>query len=225
MSAVSIQKSRVLAILMEQDSYFTEYGLKRDYEEAFDGSVDEAEFKKIVAQLTGNDTLIDFDVESDGLDGVIIDHDEHGQLNSDDYTIIGAGTFLALGPAFPVALHQDLSSVSEAAADGSLSETLRLLSLLPIDSSQWTGLPKGFRFTPEVQKKVVNILEMARHEVGKLELTNAEAAKASAYIDCALVMAQLPEPEPDVVALLIKRLLIVVGVIGIFADLKGIFGQ
>jgi hypothetical protein len=220
---VSVQKSRVLALLMEQDSYFTEFGLQRDYEDAYGSSVDEAEFKKIVWQLTTNDTLIGFDVESDGLDGVLFDHNEYGQLDQDDFTIIGTDTYFAMGPAFPVALHQDLLAVSEAATEGGLSEALRLMSLLPVDSSQWTGLPKGFRFTPEVQRKIVNILEQARNQVSGLGLTNTEAAKVSAYIDCALILAQLPEPEPDVVALLIKRLLVVVGAIGFFADLKGIF--
>jgi hypothetical protein len=223
MTAMNVQKSRVLALLMEQDSYFTEYGLRREYEEAFASPVDEAEFKKIVSQLTGNDTLIGFDVEEDGLDGVLIDHNEHGPLESSDYSIIGADTYLAMGPAFPVALHQNLSAVSEAAADGGLSESLRLISLLPVDSSQWTGLPTGFRFTPEMQNKVVDILQKAHRQVSTLGLTNAEAAKATAYIDCALMMAQLPEPEPDLVALLVKRLLVVVGAIGFFADLKGIF--
>jgi hypothetical protein len=220
---VTVRKSRLLAVLMEQDSYFTEYGLRRDYQQNF-GKVDEAEFKKLVSQLQGNDTLITFDLEEDGMDGILIDHNEHGQLASGDYTIIGAETYLSIGPAFPVALNQDLAAVAEAAAEAGLSETLRLISLLPVDSSGWTGLPKGFRFTPEVQARVINILEMARAQISTMELSNAECAKASAYIDCALTLTQLPEPEPDLIALLVKRLLIVVGAIGFFADLKEIFG-
>jgi hypothetical protein len=208
---------------MEQDSYFTQYGLKHDYEKAFGEVADEEEFKKLVWQLQSNDTLISFDVETDGLDGVLVDHPEHGQVSIDECTIIGAETYLAIGPAFPVALQQDLTAVSESAAEGGLPEALRLIGLLPADSSRWTGLPVGLRFTPAVQSKVVHALEKARAQLTTIELTNAECAKASAYIDCALMMAQLPEPEPDLVALLIKRFLVVVGALGVFADLNSLF--
>jgi hypothetical protein len=216
-------KSKMLAVLMEQDSYFTQFGLIHDYTTAFGADDGEAEIKRLISDFESDATLIGFDVESDGMDGILIDHNEHGQLDPNDYDVIGAANYLSIGPAFPIVVHQELNSISEAAVVGGFSETLRLLALLPVDSSGWTGTTSNLRFTPEIQTKIVAVLEHARLELNDYSLSNVEAKKASAYIDCALIMAQLPEPEPDLVALLIKRLLVIVGFVGVFADFKEIF--
>ena len=212
-----------MALLLEQDSFFTDYGIRADYEKSFGAVDDEDAFKRSLYELTSNDTMIAFDVEDDGLDGVYVDHEKHGTIDLSECSIMGTDRYYSIGPAFPVALHADLGAISEAAVDGGLSEAFRMISMLPVDSSAWTGISKDFRFTAEVQTKLVSTLEIARNQISTLQLSNVEAARAKAYIDCALMLADLPDPEPDVIAMLIKRLLLVVGAVGVFADLKGIF--
>ena len=216
-------RSKMLAVLMEQDSYFTQFGLIHDYTKAFGAGDGEADIKRLISDLESDATLIGFDVESDGMDGILIDHNEYGQLDPNDCDIVGAQNYLSIGPAFPIAVHHELNSISEAAVAGGFSEALRLLALLPINSSGWSGTPSSLRLTPEIQTKIVMVLERARLELNDYSFSNVEAKTASAYIDCALIMAQLPDPEPDIVALLIKRLLIIVGFVGVFADFKEIF--
>ncbi|WP_141395752.1 hypothetical protein [Sphingomonas spermidinifaciens] len=214
-------KARLLAMLLEQDSFFTDFGLKRDFEQAF-GEPNSQEYSTTLAALKANDTIIAFDVEADGLDGVILDHPDHGQIDLKECSPITVDTFFAIGPSFAVEMHQDLYSVSEAAADGGLSEALRLIKLLPIDSSKWTGEHRALRFTPQVQSKLLLILERARAEVAQLQLSNAEAARVAAYVESAQLLAELPDPEPDLIRLLVQRILLIVGVVGFAGDLKGL---
>ncbi len=216
-------KARLLAALLEQDSFFTEYGLNRDFEQAFGRSgVQVEEFKAAFRSLESNGSLVAFNLESDGLDGVVLDHDDHGPISGQDFSVLSAEIYYALGSAFPVELQDNLSEVSEAAIDGGFSEAIRLLKMLPVDSSRWTGMSPVLRFSPVVQSKTIEILQRARSSVSNLSLTNSEAAKVAAYIDSALLLADLPDPEPDLVRIMVKRIALIVGMIGFVADLKSL---
>jgi hypothetical protein len=220
---MSVSQVKLSALILEQDSFFTEFGLRSEYEKAFE-AVSEEDFRKSCNDMVTNGALIQFDVENDGMDGVLIDHEEHGQLESQDFHIVGADTYLAVGPHFVPLVQQDSAAIAKEASSGGLAQALQILGMLPIDSSKWTGLDGKLRFTPEVQAQTIELLQRAQTQVSTLGLSNVDAAKATAYIECALMLAQLPEPEPDIIALLIKRLLIVIGTVSFAADLRGLFG-
>jgi len=216
-------RARLLAALLEQDSFFTEYGLKRDFEQAFGvNGVQADEFKAAFRSLESNGSLVAFNLESDGLDGVVLDHHDHGPISGQDFSVLSAEIYYALGSAFPVELQDNLSEVSEAAIDGGFSEAIRLIKMLPVDSSRWTGMSPVLRLSPVVQSKTIEILQRARSSVLQLSLTNSEAAKVAAYIDSALLLADLPDPEPDLVRIMVKRIALIVGMIGFVADLKSL---
>jgi hypothetical protein len=213
----------VFAVLLEQDSFFLENSLFSEMKEVIP-DLTEGDFNEIFSELDSDGTLVAFDVEEDGLDGVLIDHEDHGSLKSEDLFIIGASIQYSLGAAFPIKLFPIRHEVAEAAFGAGLKEASRLLSLLPIDSSSWTGVQPDFRFDDASKSKVIDLIKSARKYLEGSALSNADHAKADAYLDCALRLAELPEPEPDFIAEFIKRALIVMGLVGWIADLKALFG-
>jgi hypothetical protein len=221
---VSTIKNRLLLLYLEDPALKTDDNLHKKYKAVFGENDNGQEVYQTIQDLSQHDILIDFDPEFEAFnDFISLTHKEHGDIDLCDIEISGMDSFLALGPKSIVAVIENADELAETAVEMGFSKALAHLKNLPIDAGKWTGLPTGFRFTKEVQTRVVHILKKAQIELDCLVLTNEERAKASAYIDCALVMAQLPDPEPDIVALMIQRLLILVGLVGFFADLKGIF--
>ena len=217
-------KNRLLLLFLEDTKLFTDDALLKRYKEAYGDNGDGAEAYEAIQELSRHDELVEFDPEYEAFnDFISVTHKEFGDIEFSDLDIQGMDSFLALGPKSVATIIENADGLAEFATDAGLSKALMYLKNLPVDASNWTGLPKGFTFTKEVQQKVIVALENARVELEGLSLSNAQHAKASAYIDCALIMAQAPDPEPDVVAFLIKRLWMVLAGVGLLADLKGIF--
>jgi hypothetical protein len=217
-------KNRLLLLFLEEPKLYTDDSLLKKYREVYGDSWNGHEVYESIQELSRHDQLADFDPEFEAFnDFISVTHKEHGDIEFGDLEIQGMDSFMALGPKSIVTIIENANELAEFAAESGLTKALAHLKNMPIDASKWTGLPTGFKFTKQVQLKVVEALNKARSELVGLGLSNAEHAKASAYIDCALIMAALPDPEPDIIALLIKRFLAIFAVVGVFADLKGIF--
>jgi hypothetical protein len=209
---------------MEQDSYFQKDRIRDEFKNAFPDLTDE-DFGRAWSSFEGDGSLVGFDVESDGLDGALFEHEEHGTLNMNDMFILGTDEiYFGIGSAFPVRLYEMKSAVTEVAIDAGFSDAARMLSLLPIDSSSWTGISASFKFDDVAKSKVITLIDKARMELAKSPLTNAQHSKADAYLECALLMTEQDDPDADIIVVLIRRALALVTAIGLVADLKSIFG-
>jgi len=216
-------EAQFLAVLMEQDSFFTDYSLRKELKEAFPTFSDE-EYNAIFRDFESDGTLIAFDLENDGLVGESFDHDDHGQIEAQELSLLSGGTyFYSLGTAFPIRLHSQRSAVLQAALDGGLSEAARLLSNLPFDASTWTGRVEKLSFDAKAKSKFVALIKEARSCLDAAELNNLEYSKASAYLDCALLLAEQPEPDADLLAELVRRAIQLIGALSLMADLKSLF--
>ena len=202
----------MLATLLEQDSFFTWSGLKYDYQKFFGILDDDEPFKKVVSGFQSSDVIIAFDLQEDGLDGALLDHNEHGSLNASDIMVIGDDQFLALGPAYAIELYADTSAVAEAAAEGGCREALRLIRLLPIDSSKWTGVRPTLVFDEKVKAKILDLLKRADQEMDGMYLSNVDSSQARALLKAALVLAEAPEPDPVLISTIVRRLSEIIGV-------------
>ena len=216
-------EAQFMANLMEQDSYFTQYALASDFETYFPNSFDEQRFKKVFWEFEKSSQLVALDAEFDVIQDLSLEHHEHGPIEVKDVDFTGADIYYAMGPACVVSFYENLSEISQAAAEGGLSETLRLTSLMPTDSSAWTGIPKALKYDQKVQAQAVELLEDARRKLSTMSLSNADHKTASGYVECALILMNLPEPELSLTQHFVRRLLTIVGVVGVFADLKEIF--
>ncbi|MFX4085911.1 hypothetical protein ACKU27_12510 [Sphingobium yanoikuyae] len=202
---------KVLATLLEQDSFFTWYGLKHDYQKFFGVLEDDEPFKKVVSGFQNSDVIIAFDLQEDGLGGALLDHNEHGSLNASDIMVVGDDEFLALGPAYAIELYADTSAVAEAAAEGGCREALRLIKLLPIDSSKWTGVRPTLVFDDKVKSKVLDLLKKADHEMDGMFLSNVDHSQARALLKAALILAEAPNPDPVLISTIVRRLGEIIG--------------
>ena len=204
-------RAKVLATLLEQDSFFTRYGLKHSYEQFFGALSDDGPFKKVVSQFQSSDVIIGFNLQEDGLGDAILDHHEYGSLNASDITVLGDDEYLALGPAYAVELYADTSSVAEAAAEGGCREALRLIKLLPIDSSGWTGVRATLSFDDKVKSKILDLLKKADLEMDAMSLSNVDHSQARALLKAALVLAEAPDPDPVLISTIVRRLSEIIG--------------
>lgn len=216
-------EAQFMAILMEQDSYFTQYALASDFQSHFPNSFEEQRFKKVFWEFEKSSQLIALDAEHDVIQDLTLEHHEHGPLEVKDVDFTGTDIYYAMGPACVVSFHENISEISQAAAEGGLKEVLRLASLLPTDSSGWTGIPKSLKYDQKVQTQAVRLLEEAQLKLSDLSLSNSDYKATSGYIECALILMNLPEPEPSLAQYFVKRALAIVGLVGVFADLKEIF--
>jgi hypothetical protein len=222
-SKVNVDPNRLVCLFLEEDEPSSVGGLKFVYERAFGSGIAFEDIRHAARPLVESGVLIEFDPESEAIDGALFDHPVHGQFAGDELTVLNVDTYFGLGPKAPFYVDQNKELLIEASLNGGLAEAFDCLRELSIDSSKWTGLQAGFKFTPAVQAKLLELLESARKSLGDIELSNSQASKASAYIDCAVLLTNSPEPEPGLVRELLKRLLLVVPIIGVFADLKSIF--
>ena len=105
------------------------------------------EVRRVVARMVEGEVLLEFDVENDALDGVLIEHEKYGQLDNSDLSYLHVDNLFGLGPKAIEFVDERKSQLMEMAADRGLGNALQRLRNLRIDSSSWTGLPAGFSWS------------------------------------------------------------------------------
>jgi hypothetical protein len=224
MIADIVVSDRILAIFLNQDDLVQVGIAELIYRRAF-GDNDEGrkEFRRVFFQLTKRDVLIEYDSEFEFADTLLVEHSEHGQLANSDLSYIGFEDLAAIGPGFVAAVRERSSEIFEQAVDAGFDHALERLRDLPIESWKWTGLSEGFVFDDTVKSKVIKLLRSADDELGSLELTNHETSQARALIKAALILADAPRPEADLVWEIIQRISAIIGIVSGIQGLSSIF--
>jgi hypothetical protein len=197
------------------------------YERSFgEDDVDRKQIGRIIYAMLKDGAIVEHDVENDTLDGAIIDHVEHGQLDNKDITFLSVDELLAIGPGMISYARARASYLAQQASEGGLNTALRLLNGLPIDSSLWTGMPAGFKLDDKTKAQVIKLLHRADNEISTVSGSNREVAQAKALITAALVLTEAPEPESEIVWGLLQKLSVFVtlsqGVEGLIKFFKAI---
>lgn len=178
-------------------------------------------FKAVVYRLTKDDVLTDFDTEFEIADQLSVEHAEHGHLDLTDINFIGFDELVAIGPRFVERVRFRCSEIMEQAAAAGLSNAMNVLKQLPIESWKWTGLSTNFVFDAAAQSRVVKLLKQADDEI---KITNNyDGAQAKAFIKAALILAESPQPQPDLVWEIIQRVSAIVGLLSGIETLISIF--
>lgn len=209
-----------LVFLERGDDPLTNYGIAQALGE--NPHDPEREVSNVVARMVKNEILVEFDIEHDALDDVIIERDKYGPLDNSDLSYVLTGNLYGLGPKCLEFVDDRKSQLMMEAADRGLVNALQRLRNLRVDSSSWTGLPAGFSFTPQVQARVVQLLGRAISEVDKSDLGNNAKAQTSAYLRAALVLAEAPDPPPDLVAELLRRIRYAGELVGFLSSMTGL---
>jgi hypothetical protein len=93
----------------------------------------------------------------------------------------------------------------------------------PVDSSSWTGLPRDFRLTEARRVSLVRALDKAEEVASNLPLGQEAQAQLRAYIGAARVLAEAPEPQPDLIWELVNRADALAGVASLFVSILALF--
>jgi hypothetical protein len=92
-----------------------------------------------------------------------------------------------------------------------------------IDSSRWTGLPSDFVLTAQKQATLIKLLEDAEHKLDAVGASNTDKSMARAYIVAARVLADVPEPQADIIWELISRANQLAGIASLFVSIIALF--
>jgi hypothetical protein len=92
-----------------------------------------------------------------------------------------------------------------------------------IDSSNWTGLPSEFAFSPDKHATLVKLLEEAEDSLDGLGASNEEKAMARSYIVAARVLSDAPDPPIDLIWELISRANQLSGIAALFVSIIALF--
>ncbi|HEX8126292.1 MAG TPA: hypothetical protein VF548_11980 [Allosphingosinicella sp.] len=195
---------QVTAIALNSDTHLTYYQIIRDREKMFGAEFSQGEVRDVIAKLVKQEVLVETDIEWDILFGETLSHNQHGELDTNDFNF-NFDELLNLGPAALNFTEENARDLREAAAVGQLPRALTILQKLSVDSAQWTGLPRGFRFTPEVKHTLVRLLREADRQLEQSGLPNSQAAQAKAYVHSAILLAEAPDPQPDLIWEMVQR--------------------
>jgi DNA-binding MarR family transcriptional regulator len=91
------------------------------------------------------------------------------------------------------------------------------------DSSRWTGLPSGFRWSEEKREKLIDQLGAIEGALDSSSLGNVDKAQARAYVVAARALAEAPEPEPDLIWEVLQRANAVSGIASLFVAIIALF--
>ena len=215
---------RILAIFLDQNDLVQVGVAELIYTRSFgDGDDAKRDFRRIFWQLVKSDVLIEYDTETEISDELHVEHSEHGHLSNVDLSYIGFEELAAIGPGFVAAVRDRASEIFEQALSSGLTRAIERLRALPIESWKWTGLSKNFVFDDAVKSKVIDLLKSADAELAGLNLTNYQVSQAKALLKAALVLADAPQPQPDLVWELIQRISAIIGIVAGIQSLSSIF--
>jgi hypothetical protein len=212
-----------MALLLDSDTLIGRGVLAVVYERAFKVGEAREIVRDALAVLTKIEAAIIFDVESEAIDGVYMEHDTHGSIESQEITYLDLDEFVALGPRAMFEIGERRSQIAEAASDGGCGDALRRLKELPFDASSWTGIKPELIFDEAVKAKVVSLLHKARDELTDGLLSNREIAQARAFLSAALVLTDTPDPSTDLIWELIQRASAIAGLVGALFGLTQLF--
>jgi len=198
---------RLVALFLNTADVQSQASIIVKYERSFDRSeADKKQIGRIIHNMIKDGIVVEHDVENDTLDGVIIDHSEHGQLDNKDITFLSVDDILAIGPEMVNYTRARASQVAEQAISGGLQGAIKSLKNLPIDSNLWTGMPVGFKLDAKTKAQVVSLLYRAEREISAATVNNREASQAKALVAAALILTEAPEPESEIVWGLLQKL-------------------
>jgi hypothetical protein len=210
-----------LVFLEKGDDLLTLYGVADGLR--IDPRDEDITLQSEVGKLVRREILVEFDLERDALDNVLIDHDKYGTLDTSDLNYIQVDTYYGLGPAAIGFVDANKTTLLERAVGLGLPQAIDRLKTLRIDSASWTGVPAGFAFTPKVQDKVIRLLEAAIDDLDRYEIGNRSKSQAQAYLRSALILAEAPEPPSDLVAELLRRVKLALEITAFLGNLATIF--
>jgi hypothetical protein len=181
--------------------------LRYRWEKKFGEQADYEFLYPALTELIRLDVVAEFDLEFAGvMDGASATHKEHGEIELADLTsYFGLDELLCLSRAAPAYAMEHVGALTREAGDLGLDKALATLLAMPIDSTAWTGLPRGFVFTEQTRQQLISMLEQADAALSRSGLSNFEVGQGSGLLKAALALAGTPEPpKSDIWSILNK---------------------
>jgi hypothetical protein len=222
---VRASREQLFLIFLDQGTPLSRHGLKYYLEKFFGKQEDFQCLYPALTELLKLDVVEEFDVESEGgVDTALFSHPEHGELKFEDFeVVIGIDEVLHLSRgAISYAIEHTAELTDEAAKLG-LSNALQCLISMPIDSTSWTGMPRGFVFSEHTKTQLVNLLEEAANSLEKSGLSNFEIGQGAAFLKSASILANAPEPPRNEIWSLLNKGSAITGLASFFFPIVKFF--
>ena len=197
-----------LFLLFHQEAEpMTRPALRYRWEKKFGDQADYKFLYPALTELICFDVIAEFDLEFAGvMDSASATHKEHGDIDLADLTsYFGMDELLCLSRAAPAYAMEHAAALTRQAGDLGLDKALATLLTMPINSTAWTGLPRGFVFTEQTRQQLIFMLEQADAALSRSGLSNFEVGQGSGFLKAALALANTPEPpKSDIWSILNK---------------------
>ena len=178
-----------------------------------------------LTELIKMDVLSEFDLEYSGvIDDAIATHKEFGGIDmSDVSSYIGMDELVTLSRGAATYAMSHAQELTDEATNLGFDRALRSLTAMPIDSTAWTGLPRGFVFTEKTRCQLVDLLEKADAALVSSSLSNFEIGQGSGFLRAALLLANVPEPPQDDIWSILNKGAAIASLASFFAPLLKFF--
>lgn len=177
-----------------------------------------------LTELLKMDVLAEFDVEDTGvlLNGSAT-HGEHGDIDFTDLQMIsGLDELLGLSAGAPAFIMENVGSLTQDAIEMGMDKALAKLKAMPIDSTAWTGLPRGFVFTEEIKDKMLSLLDQSIESLSNSQLSNFEIGQGVGLLKAVRELADTPEPPKNDIWSILNKGSVIASLAGFFMPILGL---
>ena len=219
-------KYQIFLVFINEGDPQSYYGLRHHLKKYFKLDVDDPQvIHPALGQLESAEAIAEFDVESEGgVDSALFSHPDHGDMNFSEFeSVIGIESVYHLGRGAVAFAIENLAELTHLSAENGCDRALRALTSLPIDSTAWTGAPRGFVFTNESKLQIRNLVIEAQDSVSRSKVSNFETGQALAYLRCVEILLDAPDPPKDEIWKLLNKGSILSSISSIFITIMQAF--
>lgn len=202
------------------------YGIRYQFEKRFHEKNEDFKFLyPALTELVKSSVVEEYDIiHEGGVESALFIHPDHGDMQYTDFELVdGVDEVLHLGPGAIKFALEHASQLTDLSVEGGFDKALKTLTSLPIDSTAWTGLPKGFVFTERTKEQLIKLLDEAANALSSSNLTNFQIGQGVAYLRAAKILADAPEPPKNEIWALLQKGSAIASLASFFAPIFGIF--
>ncbi|MBS0482701.1 MAG: hypothetical protein JSR96_11230 [Proteobacteria bacterium] len=200
-------RTQLFLIFLDQGTPLSRHGVRYHLEKLFGKQEDFECLYPSLTELIRMEVIEEFDIETEGgVDSALYSHAEHGELQFDDFeAVFGIDEVLHLSRGAIAYAIEHTAELTDEAAKLGLPNALQSLISMPIDSTSWTGMPKGFVFSEQAKMQLVRLLDEASQALERSGLSNFEIGQGAAFLKSASILANAPEPPRNEIWSLINK--------------------
>ena len=218
-------RTQLFLIFLDQGTPLSRHAIRYQLQKLFGKQEDFECLYPALTELISLDVVEEFDIESEGgVDTALFSHPEHGDLKFDDFeVVIGIDEVLHLSRGAIAYAIEHTAELTDEAAKLGLPNALQSLVSMPIDSTSWTGMPRGFTFSEQTKCQLARLLEEASNALERSGLSNFEIGQGAAFLKSASILANAPEPPRNEIWSLINKGSAIMGLTSFFIPIVKFF--